>query len=56
MSALGALGATSLDEDLVVDTLGTLLKYQDDIQKIRSSNVGPLVELARADSGSDRPG
>jgi MoxR-like ATPase len=55
-SALSALGATSLDEDLVVDTLGTLLKYQDDIQKIRAGNVGPLVELARADSGSDRPG
>src|SRR5438552_3226249 len=55
-AALSALGATTLNEDLVVDTLGTLLKYQDDIQKIRSGNVGPLVELARADSGSDRSG
>ena len=52
--ALAALGATSLNESLVVDTLGTLLKYQDDIQKIRAGNVGPLVELARADSGLDR--
>jgi MoxR-like ATPase len=55
-SALAALGATSLNEDLVVDTLGTLLKYQDDIQKVRAGNVGPLLELARADSGSDRNG
>ena len=54
--ALAALGATSLDEDLVVDTLGALLKYQDDIQKIRTGNVGPMVELARAADGSDRPG
>ncbi len=52
--ALAALGATSLNENLVVDTLGTLLKYQDDIQKIRAGSVGPLVELARADSGLDR--
>jgi MoxR-like ATPase len=54
--ALAALGATSLDEDLVVDTLGALLKYQDDIQKIRAGNVGPMVELARAVDGADRPG
>jgi MoxR-like ATPase len=54
--ALAALGATSLDEDLVIDTLGALLKYQDDIQKIRAGNVGPMVELARAADGSDRPG
>jgi MoxR-like ATPase len=53
-SALETLGATSLNEDLVTDTLGTLLKYQDDIQKIRAGNVGSLVELARADAGTDR--
>jgi MoxR-like ATPase len=51
-SALSTLGAVSLNEDLVVDTLGTLLKYQDDIQKIRNGNVGALVELARAESGA----
>ncbi len=55
-SALAALGATSLNEDLVVDTLGTLLKYQDDIQRIRAGNIGPMVELARADAGMDRVG
>ena len=54
--ALAALGATSLDEDLVVDTLGALLKYQDDIQKIRAGNVSPMVELARAADGADRAG
>jgi MoxR-like ATPase len=52
--ALAALGATSLDEDLVIDTLGALLKYQDDIQKVRSGNVIPMVELARAVDGTDR--
>ncbi len=53
-SALSTLGAVSLDEQLVVDTLGTLLKYQDDIQKIRVGNVGALVEMARAETGADR--
>lgn len=53
-SALATLGATSLNEGLVVDTLGTLLKYQDDIQKIRAGNVGPLVEIARAESAVPR--
>lgn len=55
-SALSTLGAVSLDEQLVVDTLGTLLKYQDDIQKIRAGNVGPLVEQARAEVGANRTG
>lgn len=55
-SALSTLGATALDEGLVVDTLGTLLKYQDDIQKIRAGNVGSLVEMARAESGVSRTG
>ncbi|MGH2460115.1 MAG: AAA family ATPase [Chloroflexota bacterium] len=53
-SALSTLGAVTLDEPIVVDTLGTLLKYQDDIQKIRAGNVGALVEMARADNGADR--
>ena len=53
-SALSTLGAVSLNEELVVDTLGTLLKYQDDIQKIRAGNVGPLLEIARATNGEDR--
>lgn len=53
-SALSTLGAVSLDEQLVVDTLGTLLKYQDDIQKIRAGNVGALVEMSRAETGADR--
>jgi MoxR-like ATPase len=55
-SALATLGATSLNEGLVVDTLGTLLKYQDDIQKIRAGQVGSLVEKARAESGNARKG
>jgi MoxR-like ATPase len=54
--ALATLGATSLNEDLVIDTLGTLLKYQDDIQRVRSGGVSPLVELARANTELDRAG
>ncbi len=54
--ALATLGATALNEELVVDTLGTLLKYQDDIQRVRSGNVGPMVELARADTSVARVG
>ena len=38
--ALGHLDAESLDPDLVEATLGFLLKYQDDVNKIR----GPLAE------------
>ncbi len=53
-SALSTLGAVSLNEELVVDTLGTLLKYQDDIQKIRAGNIGSLLEFARATDGEDR--
>jgi MoxR-like ATPase len=49
-SALSTLGAVSLDEQLAIDTLGTLLKYQDDIQKIRNGSIGSLVETARAES------
>ena len=53
VGALVALGAERLDEDLVVDTLGALLKYQDDVQKVRGGGVGPLVELSRGDMGID---
>jgi MoxR-like ATPase len=55
-SALSALGATALNEQLVVDTLGTLLKYQDDIQKVRAGNVGSLVELSRGTTAAEATG
>jgi MoxR-like ATPase len=46
--ALTALEARTLDPDTVNDTLGVLLKYQDDIAKIRGSEAGRLAAEARA--------
>jgi hypothetical protein len=43
--ALTALNAVSLDPAVVRATLGALLKYQDDIEKLRSEK---LVELLAA--------
>ena len=39
--ALCGAGRDLARRRLVVDTLGALLKYQDDIQKIRAGNVEP---------------
>jgi len=42
--ALVALDATCLSPQLVEDTLGTLLKYQDDIARIRGSEAARLLQ------------
>jgi MoxR-like ATPase len=42
--ALTALDAVALDPDKVDTTLGTLLKYQDDIARIRGSEAARLLE------------
>ena len=42
--ALVALDATRLTPQLVEDTLGTLLKYQDDIARIRGSEAARLLQ------------
>jgi MoxR-like ATPase len=47
--ALTELDAVALDPDLVTDTLGVLLKYQDDIAKIQGSRAQVLVDEVRAD-------
>jgi len=46
--ALSALEARVLDPDTVNDTLGVLLKYQDDIAKVRGSEAARLTAEARA--------
>jgi MoxR-like ATPase len=46
--ALTALDARTLDPDTVNDTLGVLLKYQDDIAKVRGNEASRLVTEARA--------
>jgi MoxR-like ATPase len=48
-SALAELDAVSLDPAQVTDTLGVLLKYQDDISKIQGAKAAELIEAARAD-------
>ena len=46
--ALTALDAVALDPATVDDTLGVLLKYQDDIAKIRGAEASSLVSHAKA--------
>lgn len=50
-TALVELDAVALDPALVSDTLGALLKYQDDIQAMQGSKVKELLDLAKAESG-----
>ncbi|MCB1545899.1 MAG: MoxR family ATPase, partial [Rhodoblastus sp.] len=48
-SALTELDAVALDPNLVTDTLGVLLKYQDDIARIDQAKAGELVNEVAAD-------
>jgi MoxR-like ATPase len=47
-SALTELDAVALDPALVSDTLGVLLKYQDDIARLEASKVKAMLDEARA--------
>jgi MoxR-like ATPase len=47
-TALSELDAVALDPALVTDTLGVLLKYQDDIAKIGGTRVQQLLDELRA--------
>ncbi|MFP6735822.1 MAG: MoxR family ATPase, partial [Rhodospirillales bacterium] len=46
--ALTQLDCLSLDPEMVNDTLGTLLKYQDDIQKIEGSEATRLLNEVKS--------
>jgi len=48
-SALTELDAVALDPAQVSDTLGVLLKYQDDISKIQGAKASELIDQVRAD-------
>jgi hypothetical protein len=57
-SALVELDAVALDPSLVSDTLGVLLKYQDDIAKIQGTKAKELLDqresraaMSRGDTG-----
>ncbi len=54
-TALLAMDCNELDERVVNDTLGVLLKYQDDVQQVQGALVRALVRQSRADSPLDRP-
>jgi MoxR-like ATPase len=45
-SALAALGQTRLDEHTVDVTLGTVLKYREDQERLRAAGVGDLIRAA----------
>jgi hypothetical protein len=47
--ALAELDIVSLDASMVSDTLGVLLKYQDDIQNLQSGDLQILIDEAKAD-------
>jgi hypothetical protein len=49
-TALTELDAVALDPATVSDTLGVLLKYQDDIAKMQGSKVKELIDVLKADA------
>jgi hypothetical protein len=48
-TALCELDAVALEPALVTDTLGVLLKYQDDIAKMQDTKVQALIDEMRAE-------
>lgn len=48
-NALKELDIISLDPDVINDTLGVLLKYQDDIVKIQGSEAADIIEKINAE-------
>jgi MoxR-like ATPase len=55
-AALTELDAVALDPSQVSDTLGVLLKYQEDIAKIEGATAHALIEEIRADLRRMEPG
>ena len=42
-AALVALDQKKLEESIVAETLGVILKYQDDVEKVMKSDVGATL-------------
>ena len=55
LSALLALNQTELDPEVIDDTLGMMLKYQDDIESVKGEPVRAMLERSR-NRGSRRGG
>ena len=49
LTALTALGQSSLEPEVIDQTLGVLLKYQDDIEKVRGDEVRRLLAEVRTE-------
>ena len=47
-NALIALDAMALDPETVSDTIGVLLKYQEDVERMRSGDIAAMLEELRA--------
>jgi len=47
-NALIALDAMALDPDTVSDTIGVLLKYQEDVERMRAGDIGAMLDELRA--------
>ncbi|MEY3805504.1 MAG: putative ATPase chaperone CoxD [Actinomycetota bacterium] len=45
-TALGRLGITQIDESIVEQTLGTVLKYREDHSRVRDHGIGHIVQQA----------
>jgi MoxR-like ATPase len=50
-TALTALDQRDLDERVVEDTLGVILKYQEDVDKLKGDKVKALVTKAKQNAG-----
>ena len=46
-SALMALNARELEPEVIDDTLGLMLKYQDDVEQVRGEPVRAMLERSR---------
>jgi hypothetical protein len=50
--ALTALDAVALDAATVDDTLGVLLKYQDDIAKVRGAEAAVILKQVKTETAT----
>ena len=48
MTTLTALNVLSLEPDAVKDTLGVLLKYQEDVAKVMDGDAARILDELRA--------
>ncbi|MEO1694986.1 MAG: MoxR family ATPase [Pseudomonadota bacterium] len=53
--ALTALNAVTLDPEAVQSTLGTLLKYQDDIGRVQGSEAARILRNLKSDAARAQP-